>query len=583
MTTETTSLHKSYAPHSGGPGVDVSQRGEEALIGADAPTRKWRALRWPLLVLVLLVLWFALLEQRPLWDPDEGRYAEIPREMLASGNWITPRLNDLLYFEKPPLQYWATGAAFQLFGLHNWSARLWSALTGLAGVLLLFYAGRRLHSTRAGLYAALMLASSLLYFGVAHVNTLDMGLTLFIEIVVFALAIGLRRETSHTECRLWIHLAWVAAGLAVLSKGLVGVVLPATALMGYSALYRDYSLWKRLSPASGAALLLLVAAPWFVAVSRDNPDFMQFFFVHEHFTRFLTTEHHRYQPWWFFLPVLALGALPWTAPMLAGLWRGFKPVQDAGFQPYGFLAVWSVVVFVFFSASSSKLFPYIVPIFPALALFGGRYACEAPPPALARQLFVSSLVPALIVGLAPYVTALYAKGHASELVQDVKIWSIIAAATWAAGGFFAFAASNRRSVDGAVIALALSAMAAHQMLLTGVEKVAPAKSSLALAREIKPHLGGSTRVYALQVYPQSLPVYLDRTVTLVNFRGELDFGLAREPQKGIPTMEVFLERWRRESDAIAVMSAPTYRAFVSAGVPMTLIGEDSARVAVRRP
>src|SRR5215212_6669994 len=100
---------------------------------------------WMAAAVILLVLWFALLEKRALWDPDEGRYAEIPREMVASGDWLTPRLNDLLYFEKPPLQYWATAVAYELMGQHNWTARLWSALTGLAGVLLVFYAGRRLH------------------------------------------------------------------------------------------------------------------------------------------------------------------------------------------------------------------------------------------------------------------------------------------------------------------------------------------------------------------------------------------------------------------------------------------------------
>src|SRR5690242_12360570 len=162
-----------------------------------------------IVTLMLVVLWFAQIQQRQLLEPDEGRYAEIPREMVASGDWITPRLNDLLYFEKPPLQYWTTAAAYTVFGAHNWSARLWSALTGLAGVLFLVYAGRRLHSLRAGLVAGAMLASSMLYFGLAHLNTLDMGLAFFGEISVFALALGLR-SARQDEMRRWILLAWCA-------------------------------------------------------------------------------------------------------------------------------------------------------------------------------------------------------------------------------------------------------------------------------------------------------------------------------------------------------------------------------------
>src|SRR5690348_12124555 len=166
-----------------------------------------------IVTLMLAVLWFAQIQQRQLLEPDEGRYAEIPREMVATGDWITPRLNDLLYFEKPPLQYWATAAAYELFGLHNWTARLWSVLTGLAGVALVFYAGRRIHSSKAGMYAALVLSSGVLYFGGAHINTLDMGLTLFLELTVFALVLSRRPGISTIEAQGWIHVAWLGMGL----------------------------------------------------------------------------------------------------------------------------------------------------------------------------------------------------------------------------------------------------------------------------------------------------------------------------------------------------------------------------------
>src|ERR1700740_3134983 len=108
-------------------------------------------------------LWFATLPVRPLLDPDEGRYAEIPREMVATGDWVTPRLNDLKYFEKPPLQYWATAAAYELFGFSEWSARIWPALTGFLGIVMTFWVGRRLFSQRAAVYAALVLVASPYY------------------------------------------------------------------------------------------------------------------------------------------------------------------------------------------------------------------------------------------------------------------------------------------------------------------------------------------------------------------------------------------------------------------------------------
>ncbi|MBI3068262.1 MAG: glycosyltransferase family 39 protein, partial [Betaproteobacteria bacterium] len=253
-----------------------------------------RSLLW--LLLAVTLIWFSNLEYRKLVRPDEGRYAEIPREMAVSGDWLTPRLNGIKYFEKPPLQYWATAAAYTMFGEHHWTARLWPALTGWLGLLLVFFAGRRLFGNVAGFYSAVVLAGSPLYALVAHVNTLDMGVTFFMTAVLLAFLLAQHAAATPRENRTWMHVAWAAAALAVLSKGLIGVVLPAAALVVYSLVQRDFALWKRLHLASGVALFLLIAAPWFVAVSIANPEFPRFFFVHEHFERFLTTVHKRDQP-----------------------------------------------------------------------------------------------------------------------------------------------------------------------------------------------------------------------------------------------------------------------------------------------
>ena len=186
-----------------------------------------------LLLLALVVIWFGNLEYRYLIKPDEGRYAEIPREMVASGDWVTPRLNDLKYFEKPPLQYWATAVAYEVFGEHQWTSRLWTALTGLAGVLLAWFTGTRLFGREAGLYAALILGSSSLYALMAHINTLDMGVTFFITLGIFSLLLA-QQKSAQVYRRNWMLLAWAALALAVLSKGLMGVILPGAALFLYS-------------------------------------------------------------------------------------------------------------------------------------------------------------------------------------------------------------------------------------------------------------------------------------------------------------------------------------------------------------
>jgi 4-amino-4-deoxy-L-arabinose transferase-like glycosyltransferase len=212
------------------------------------------------LIFAVVLIWFSNLEYRTLIKPDEGRYAEIPREMVASGDWTTPRLNDLKYFEKPPLQYWATAIAYEVFGEHQWTSRLWTGLTGFAGIFLVWFAGSRLFGREAGGYAALLLGSSLMYVLIGHINTLDMGVTFFITLSIVGLLIGQTRVVK-SEQRNWMLLAWAAMALAVLSKGLMGIVLPGAALFIYCVVERDFRVLKRMYWLHGLAVFLLIAAP----------------------------------------------------------------------------------------------------------------------------------------------------------------------------------------------------------------------------------------------------------------------------------------------------------------------------------
>src|SRR5262245_23537912 len=166
-------------------------------------------LRTGALVLALGALWFANLGVRTLVEPDEGRYAEIPREMLASGDWLAPHLNGIQYLEKPPLQYWGTAALYRVLGVSPWVSRLYN--TGLAFllVILVWRAGIRLYGAAAGRLAALMLASGVLFYSLAHVNTLDMGLTLWLTAGV----LGLLYWNGAAKSRGFLWVAWCCLGL----------------------------------------------------------------------------------------------------------------------------------------------------------------------------------------------------------------------------------------------------------------------------------------------------------------------------------------------------------------------------------
>ena len=328
-----------------------------------------------LVVTVAAIIWFTQLGYRDLIEPDEGRYAEIPREMVATGDWVTPRLNGFKYFEKPVLQYWATAMAYTLFGDNTTTARLWPALTGFLGALWAGFLGLRLYGRSAGFYAFLITLSGLLYFVDGHYLVLDMSLAVFLFAGIGCLVLAQRSRDDAANLRNWMLAGWTSLALATLSKGLIGVVLPAATVVVYSLWARDWILWRQLHIVKGLAVFLLVAAPWFIAVSLANPEFPQFFFIHEHLQRYTSTVHEREGAYWYFVPVFLLGIFPWVAVALKSLLRpGFSRRSPGmeGFDVERFLWSFALVVFLFFSAGQSKLPSYILPMMPVVAILAGR-------------------------------------------------------------------------------------------------------------------------------------------------------------------------------------------------------------------
>ena len=536
-----------------------------------------------LLLAFALLTWFGNLEHRHLVKPDEGRYSEIPREMVASGDWLTPRLNDIKYFEKPALQYWATATAYTLFGEHHWTARLWSALTGFLGLLLVYLTAARLWNRETGLYAALALGSSLLYVLIGHINTLDMGVTFFMTAGLCGFLLAHRDGASARDNRFWMLFTWASLAFSILSKGLIGLALPGAVLVLYTLIQRDWGLWKRLHILSGLALFLLISAPWFIAVSIANPEFFHFFFIHEHFERFLTKVHGRYHPWYSFVPILLLGILPWITLMFDALARAWQADTAQRFRPQRFLLIWSVFIFLFFSASSSKLPSYILPIFPALALLIAPRLTDMP----LRRLFWMMAPIAVLAGsavlLSPMTVGLADEEVTQAMYRGYAAWLAAAALLWLAGsaiGLYLLRSNRRRA---GIIAFAAAGLVAGQLVLSGYENLAPAASAWRIAEQIKPYLKPGIPFYSINMYEQTLPFYIKRTVTLVDHLDELEFGLQQEPQRWLPTIPEFEQAWAKAADALAIMTPDTYTQLRQKGLAMQEIARDSRRVVVKKP
>ncbi|MDD5180049.1 MAG: glycosyltransferase family 39 protein [Gallionellaceae bacterium] len=542
-----------------------------------------RRLLW--LLLAVVVIWFGNIEYRKLIKPDEGRYAEIPREMVVSGDWVTPRLNGLKYFEKPPLQYWATAAAYTVFGEHHWTSRLWAALTGFAGLLLVWFAGTRLFGCAAGCYAAVLLGGSLLYALMGHINTLDMGVTFFIALGIVGLLLGQQDGADERTRRNWMYLAWVAMALAVLSKGLMGLVLPGAALFLYSVVQRDIGMWKRMHWGMGLLLFFAVAAPWFYLVMKANPEFFQRFFIYEHYLRFTTKVHDRYQPWYYFIPVLLLGMLPWTVLMFDTLLRTWKGSarSDKSFNPERFLLVWVVFIYVFFSVSSSKLPSYLLPMFPALALLMGKQLAEM----TARKLFwlVAPVLPVALLALclAPFTARTADTPLQVQMYGEYANWLVAAALVWFAGVASALALLRRSNKPVAVLALALSSLVAAQIGTSGYNTIARERSAYYVAEAIRPYVKPDVPFYSVSDYEQTLPFYLKRTFTLVAYQDEMAFGIMQEPQRWIPDIAGFAKAWQAQPAALAIMPVYMYPQLEQQGLAMKTIFKNTQYIVVSKP
>ena len=551
------------------------------------------------LLALFTALWFGTLEYRKLIKPDEGRYAEIPREMVASGDWLTPRLNDIKYFEKPALQYWATAVAYTVFGEHHWTARLWPALTGFLGVLVTFLVGLRLYGQQTALYSAAVLASSVLWVMIGHVNTLDMGVSFFLALAVFGFVLAQRDQATEKENRNQMLLAWGSLALAVLSKGLIGLVLPLGTLILYTLWQRDFVLWKRLHIVKGLLLLLAITAPWFIAVSKANPEFFHFFFIHEHFERFLTKAHGRYQPMWYFIPVLAVGLIPWISVFVASIaypLRGKSQAENRlgsdkpTFRSDRFLLTWIVVVFGFFSVSNSKLVSYILPIFPAAAVLIGHALSEMPNRTL--RWHAALLLPLVVAWVV--CTRLFVPSMASS---EVPVEFFHAYITWLVTGGFVLALSAimaiiffRRESHSAktagVLTLSLGGLFFALIITNGHESLAPANSAYHIVQEMK-KAGYENQpdvpFYSVNTYDQTLQPYLKRTTTMVIYKDELGFGIAQEPQKFIPDLASFEKVWNNQPAAWALMDEKMYAELTARALPMKIVARDTRRIIVKKP
>jgi 4-amino-4-deoxy-L-arabinose transferase-like glycosyltransferase len=513
---------------------------------------KCRSVRQDLTVLGIFfgAAFLQFLGRLPLIDPDEGRYAEIPREMLERGDFVTPLLNYVKYFEKPPLHYWLSAMSMTVFGENEFAARLPGAFMGLCCVLLVYIAGRRLFGRREGVLAALILGTSTGFLVQARIDITDMTLTFCLSAALCCFLLATREEEVRKG--LFYHLFYVFAALAVLAKGLIGLVLPGGIIFFYLLLSGRWRLLREMRLANGILLFLLVAAPWFVLVSLRNPEFARFFFIHEHFERFLTKVHGRYQPLWFFVPVLAGTMLPWSffiPASLRGIWKERRSSTEDSDRL--FLAVWAVLIFLFFSKSNSKLIPYILPVFPPFALLMA-YRFIRTDGVIDKGLRAAAWALATILTVVGIGAIAYS--HLAPRPQLSGTAGLVIGSIFLVQGIMAITALRRNSLAGLLAGLVFCSyvlgIAGPPYILAGMAaKKSPKELGLAIKAAASPDAIVAT--FGLQ---QAVSFYAQRRVVIVGGMGEAEFGSQQGDQSAwFIDHDSFYRLWDTQRPVFAVL------------------------------
>lgn len=498
----------------------------------------WMDIFW--LALLFAPIYFLFLGNRPFATPDEARYVEIPREMLATGDWITPRLNGVKYFEKPPLLYWIEAIFQYVFGLKEWAMRLPIVLFGLTGILSTYAFGQRVFTRQTGLYAAFILGSSCLYFVMSRLIILDMAVSLFVTLSLFCFYIA-QQEITEKRRRIFYALFTLFSALGVLTKGIMALAVPGMVIVLWATYNRR---WHAIFPAylpSNLLLFLIIAAPWHILASIKTTEFAYKYFIVEHVLRYTTTIHLRHQPVWFFMPIIIGGFLPWSPLFLPAFAKAFR---DRYMHANTFLLIWTAFVFVFFSISQSKLIPYILPLFPPIALLLGnlvhdwltngttkkwplKYICGLSFLCGIAAWQAYRFFPELSTNkaaLAPYVKALslcfFTISACSMRFRTSKNYL----AVWKCNHLFPLLKSN---LGVRLCAIALASLSILFVLIPASPYIQrPSLNTLVYIALYNRKPGEQLASY--MAYFQDLPVYANEIVTVVDTKGELEFGTTIE-------------------------------------------------------
>lgn len=523
---------------------------------------------------LLLFFYFLWLGTYPLFTPDEGRYSEVAREMIATGDFITPRVDGVAFLDKPILYYWLQAAAMFVFGINEWAIRIFPALLGIFGCLVTYTCGRVLFNRRTGLLAASILATTPLYFGGAHYADLNLEVAVFISTTLLFIITGI--QSYGKERTIFFLAAYVFAALAFLTKGLIGLAFPALVSGSWILLLSRFDLLKKAHLITGLIIFIFLTLPWYILVQKANPTFLHYFFVTQQVTRFLSAgEFNNKTPIWFYLPIILIGAFPWTTFIFQAITKSVRAIwQDKREHSIElFLLLWLFIVTVFFSIPKTKTVGYILPVFPAMALLIGNYLSLSWEKIRQKEWYVSIVIFVLMATMLALLLFILPIHDWLDFSAHIKpYFTAIAILFLASAGGVILIAKQKKLFPLYVICLTLASFSLMILIMNAkyLNNNTAKPLILSLQKVIKPE----DEVITYYRYFQDVPLYLKRRVSIVadwnsptiaqkdNWVRELWFGMPFQNTKDWLIGEsTFWQRWQSKSRIFVFVNANYFDAF----------------------
>lgn len=497
--------------------------------------------------LFLCVLFFLHIGVRPLANPDEGRYAGMGLEMVRSGDWIIPHLNGLIYFEKPPLGYWFIALGEKIFGATFFGARFFNALFSLLTCGVLYCFCKRFLSQKIGLWAAFIYGTSGLPFGMSQMLTLDNGLTFFLTTTLLLFASGFLEENTNRARKCFL-LAYIFMAFTVLTKGLIGIVLPALIGIPWLLLTGHIKKLHKSHLLKGFLLFFVIATPWHFLAQQQYDCFFHFYFWHEHFERYLTTVHNRAKPFYFLIIAFLLGILPWVFFLPRALKISFKDAKEIqSKQVIWFAFLWCLLMVLFFIKSNSQLIPYILPAIPGVVIILAYGISKTNFSKVRIECFLWSIMYIVAAMILPYVLGKKAT------VPVPRVWVALAQGLVLIGGLTALIQIKNHAQRSFKILLSTTLL--MYLIFPIYLPYCQRHCGYSICAYLKEKSTGPVDVFCVYNYFDDLPFYLNQNVGVVDFvPDEHTLGLQTKPCERYMSMLKFQERWTKDGSCYAVVA-----------------------------